>query len=274
MGDQYDDAMFYFREALEYSDELEFDKAISFATKAINLIPDFAPGYNLRGNAYYGKHDYIKSIEDQTSAIKFTEEKEEQFKKLLANDKEITKVLDELKKSKAAIYFNRGNAYDDLGDFENAMKDFSESIRLNPGFANVYNSRGILYNKKGDYINAIEDFTKAINNNYTLVHFAYNNRALAFHDMGRYKEALFDCQKAIEKDPTYAHAYNTCGLVYASMNDIDNARLYYKKAIAIDPNYSQPKNNLQNLGKKPENIETFVSVKLKPDSEIDFFGVE
>jgi tetratricopeptide (TPR) repeat protein len=269
MSDQFDDAMLHLREAGEYLNKLEFDKAISSATKAITLFPDLAPAYIIRGNAHYGKEDYVKSIEDQTSAIKFTEKKEKEFEKLLASNGKINEALDELRKSKAAIYFHRGNAYDDSGDFENAEKDFSESIKLNPEFvANVYNSRGILYNKNGDYISAIEDFTKAIQNDYALLHFAYNNRADALHHLERYKDALSDCQKAIEIAPTYAHAYNTYGLVYASMGDIDNAQLYYKKAIAIDPNYSEPKHNLQNLGKKPTKYDSSTSVSIAPDDDI------
>jgi tetratricopeptide (TPR) repeat protein len=260
--------MLYFREAGEYLDKLVFDKAISSATKAINLIPDFAPAYHIRGNAYYGKKNYVKSIEDHTATIKFIEEKEKQFDKVLDGDDKINEEIDKFKKFKAMIYFNRGNAYDDSGDFKNAEKDFSESIRFNPEFANVYNSRGILYNKKGDYIKAIEDFTKAIQYKYILLHFAYNNRANALHNLERYEEAISDCQKAIEIAPTYAHAYNTFGLVYASMGDIDNAQLYYKKAIAIDPNYSQPKHNLQNIGIKPTKYDTSVSVSLAPNDDI------
>jgi tetratricopeptide (TPR) repeat protein len=277
MDNQFDEAMIHYREAGEYLHKGVFDKAISSANMAISLIPDLAPAYNIRGNAHYGKKEYLISIEDQTSAIEYTEKKEYDFQHEISRsgNSRIDEKFNELKISKAWIYFNRGNAYDDIGDFENAEKDFSESIKLYPEFANAYNSRGIMYENNGDYISAIEDFTKAIRFNYERIHFAYNNRADAYLHLERYKDAVSDCQKAIGLEPAYAHAYNTCGLAYAAMNDNDNAWLYYKRAIAVDPGYSEPMNNLKYLGKfKAGKYETFTSVSLTPDSGIDFYGGE
>jgi len=277
MNDQFDEAIGFYNEAVEYFQGLEFDKAISSASQAIELFSDLAPAYSIRGNAYYGKKDYKKSIEDQTNAIRLTEKKEEelQLEKSLSDIDKINEVLNDFKKSKAAIYFYRGNAYDDSGDSVNAEKDFSESIRLNPAFANVYNSRGVVYLKNGDYISAIDDFTRAIENKYEIISFAYNNRAEALHHLERYEEAISDCHAAIENDPAYANAYNTCGFIYALIDDIDNAWLYYKRALAVNPNHSAAQINLQHLGKqKPRIYTSSTSVSLRSDTEIDFYGVE
>jgi tetratricopeptide (TPR) repeat protein len=40
--------------------------------------------------------------------------------------------------------------------------DFTEAIRLNPKDAVTYNRRGIAYYMKGDYDRAIADFTEAL----------------------------------------------------------------------------------------------------------------
>ena len=264
----------YYIEAVEYFDKQEFDRAILSATKAINLNPDFAPAYSVRGTAHYGKEEYLKSIDDHTNAIKFTKKMEAVIRSEIpeSNNDNINKILNELTKSKAFDYFHRGNAYDDIDDFKNAEKDFSEAIKLYPEFANAYNSRGIVYNKNADYISAIEDFTKAIQYKYTKLAFSYNNRASAFQHLERYEEAIKDCQKAIEIDPAYAHAYNTCGLTYEAMNDYENAGIFYKKAIAIDPGYSTAKKNLETLGKKRLTFGSSVSVSL--NSGINFLEDE
>ena len=277
MNDQFDEAMHYYNKATEYYRKQDFDNAISAATQAISAFPELAPVYNVRGNAFYGKKDYIKSIEDQTLAIKYTEKEEKEFQQLKSKsgDAQLDEAINELMNFKAFIYFNRGNAYDDSDDFENAEIDFSESIRLNPEFANAYNSRGIVYKKNGDYISAVEDFTKAIQYNYEEIKFVYNNRAQVLQYLGRHHEALADCQKAIEIDPLYANAYNTCGNIYEEMNDIENAVLFYKKAIAADPDDPTPKYNIERLAKGiPLDHSSSTRVSLNRDDGPDFFGVK
>jgi tetratricopeptide (TPR) repeat protein len=273
VNDQFDKAILHYNEAVVYYDKGKFDNAISSATQAIFLFPDLAPAYNVRGNAYYGKKDYKKSIEDKTIAIRLTEKKKEELQREIGNSGNVktNEILNEMNTSKAWLYFNRGNAYDDLGDFENAEKDFSEAIRLIPKFANAYHSRGEKKKKNGDYISAIEDFTKAIENDYKILHFAYNNRADALYHLKRYEEAISDCQAAIDIDPAYARAYNTCGIIYESMNDLDNARLYFKRAIAVNPNDPGPKKTLQNLyNYNPRMYQSSTTISLGPNYGIGY----
>src|SRR5262245_48588434 len=42
----------------------------------------------------------------------------------------------------AEAYFNRGNAYYDLGANQEAIKDYTEALRLNPKDAEAYYNRG------------------------------------------------------------------------------------------------------------------------------------
>ena len=57
-------------------------------------------------------------------------------------------------------YYNRGNAYDDKGDVDRAIADYTEAIRLDPKFADAYNNRGLSWESKGDLQKALVDFTK------------------------------------------------------------------------------------------------------------------
>ena len=59
-------------------------------------------------------------------------------------------------------HYNRGVAYMSKQDFDNAITDFTEVIRLNPKDADAYGGRGTSYRKKGSFDNAIADLTQAI----------------------------------------------------------------------------------------------------------------
>ena len=46
---------------------------------------------------------------------------------------------------------NRGFAYQSKGDYDRAIADLNEAIRLDPKLALAYNRRGLAYHHMGDY---------------------------------------------------------------------------------------------------------------------------
>ena len=62
----------------------------------------------------------------------------------------------------AIAYNNRGNAYTAKGEYDLAIKDFEQAIKLNGDFTKAFNNRGVVYRKKGEFDRAIEDFNQAI----------------------------------------------------------------------------------------------------------------
>ena len=60
-------------------------------------------------------------------------------------------------------YVHRGQAYDDKGDFDHAVADFSEAIRLKPAMAGYFVLRGDASEKSGNTDAARDDYRRAAN---------------------------------------------------------------------------------------------------------------
>jgi Tfp pilus assembly protein PilF len=62
---------------------------------------------------------------------------------------------------------------------------------------------------------------------------------------GLWREAIYRWQKAIETDPTYAAAFNDLAIGYEHEGQLNKAREMYEKALQLDPNNSQIKQNYE-----------------------------
>lgn len=111
----------------------------------------------------------------------------------------------------AEAYINRGNAYDDKGDYDNAIADYTKAIEINPQYTAAYYNRGNSYFNNGDLGKAIDSYTMAIKIDPNDAE-AYYNRGVAYDDKGEYGKAIEDYDKAIEINPDYAEAYYNRGI--------------------------------------------------------------
>ena len=59
-------------------------------------------------------------------------------------------------------YYGRGSAYENLGQFDQAIKDYGEAIRLAPKVAQNYANRASSFGKLGRYPQAIRDYDEAL----------------------------------------------------------------------------------------------------------------
>jgi uncharacterized membrane protein YhaH (DUF805 family)/regulator of sirC expression with transglutaminase-like and TPR domain len=103
----------------------------------------------------------------------------------------------ELAPDSADAYYNRGDAYDQMGEYGKAIADYNKAIELDPNHASAYYNRGCAYGEIGAYDKAIADYNKAIelNPNDSL---AYYNRGLACSKRGEVPKAVNDLEKCIE----------------------------------------------------------------------------
>jgi len=94
-------------------------------------------------------------------------------------------------KDLAWAFTNRGAAYDKKGQYDRAIEDLDQAIRLDPQFALAFYNRGIFYNSKDQYDRAIENYDQAItlNPNYAD---AFYKRGNAYYAKGERDRALQD----------------------------------------------------------------------------------
>ena|SRR5471032_594918 len=62
---------------------------------------------------------------------------------------------------------------------------------------------------------------------------------------GLWREAIYRWEKATELDPSYAAAYNDLAIAYEHEGQLDKARKAYEKALELDPNNSQVRQNYE-----------------------------
>ena len=60
---------------------------------------------------------------------------------------------------------------------------------------------------------------------------------------GLWREAIYRWEKAVELDPKYAAAFNDLGIAYEHEGQLAKARRAYEKALALEPNNTQIRQN-------------------------------
>ncbi len=62
---------------------------------------------------------------------------------------------------------------------------------------------------------------------------------------GLWREAIYRWEKAVELDPTYAAAFNNLAIAYEHEGQLEKARKAYEKALALEPNNAQIRQNYE-----------------------------
>lgn len=95
----------------------------------------------------------------------------------------------------------------------------------------------------GDYEAAVRHFTEAISfapDNHVL----YSNRSASHASLHNYADALADAKKTVELKPDWSKGYSRLGAAYLGLQDYIEAVSSYKKGLDIDPNNEALKSGL------------------------------
>jgi len=174
----------------------------------------------------------------------------------------------------ALALYNRGDAYNSKGEYERAIQDFTQAIALRPDFALAFNGRGIAHDGNGDPDRAIQDYDQAIRLKPDYAE-AFYNRGRAYKRKGDDERALQDYSQAIRFKPDFAVAFNNRGNIYRGKNQSARAIQDYDQAIRIDPNFVIAFKNRGDVyggrGEFDRAIQDYSqAVKIAPDFAIGF----
>jgi tetratricopeptide (TPR) repeat protein len=157
-----------------------YDQAILNFNRAVDLQPDFAEAYRMRGRAYVAQSNPDQAIRDFTRVA-------------------------ELQPRDALAPVERGFARLDKKDYSNAIGDADRAIALDLKLGRAYNLRGTARRAAGDLRKAVEDFTKAVDLEPNLDN--YFQRASTYQQLGEHGLAIADFDRAIEEDAQEPHIY-------------------------------------------------------------------
>jgi tetratricopeptide (TPR) repeat protein len=195
--------------------EIWRDSALALAEKAIEIDPDLAEGYRLRGNIKkdgFGMLDeYRKDIEEAYRLAPGDAEVMSSLGILYINEGkyregtslQLKAFIGSTNKKDPVYYYWWGIAFRDVGEYKKAEMLYEQAIRLDPGNFLFYERLGVLY-----YIR-MEEYHKAID----ILH------------------------EGLKISPKYIRIISGLGWCYRQLGDLDKAEEYYSKIPSIEDEF-------------------------------------
>jgi tetratricopeptide (TPR) repeat protein len=153
-----------------------------------------------RGEAHYRARRYKEAVAELRRAIRLKPDLDEPHYLLALALTELGQLAEALKEFKQVIalavtddpkilsYYNMGNAYADLGDYQNAIDSYRQAIKLDPTLSKPHNNLGLAYAGLGRLAEAEAEFADAVRvkPDYAEAHY---NLGVAYLQLGRKQDA-------------------------------------------------------------------------------------
>ena len=155
-----------------------------------------------------------------------------------------------------------------------AISRLRRVIELDPHMMRAYNNLGLCFDSLGQFDEAIQNFTRAIELNRRQEQpsaWPPLNLAVSLISLNRLDEAVARLHEALSYNPKFPQAHYQLGLVLEKQRKFEEAIAPLQRAIELDPLYPEPHYTLgriyQRLGKREEaqeQIEEFKKLRQEP----------
>ncbi len=223
----------------------DWDAAIKDFDEALRLDAKLDRTYSERGHARRQKGDIKAALQDFDKSIElnpnygwvYSARGEIRNIKGEVDDaiRDLDRAIELNPGSTAARYYrSRGDMWRGMLEFDLAIKDYSELIRLTPEDAAGYSVRGLCWLRKAEYAKALADFEEILRRDPK--GFAgLNNRGAARALAGQYKEALADLDEAFRLNPKLAAIHFWRGYILEKQGQSEQAKTAYESYMQLFP---------------------------------------
>ena len=131
-------------------------------------------------------------------------------------------------------------------DIAEALRLLREAHAKDSDNVDILNKLGFVLAKEGEYDEAISVYLDSLEKNAEddMVH---NAIASAYRSVNDFEASRKHYEEAIRIDDTYAITYFNFANLLVDLEELEEARAMYKKAIALDPEFTQAKFELEKL---------------------------
>lgn len=228
-----------FNKALALQDINDLEAADSTFGELLTYYPGFDGGYLGRARLNLEKKDTISAISDIEKALEINKNalnayimradiainRSQDFESALADMNEAIRLQPRL----AGLYINRAYLRYSLDDFFGAMADFDYALQLEPLNETALFNRALLEMETGANDKALEDLDLIVGLSPENIR-AYYNRAIVNGTKGEYANAISDISKVIDAIPDLPEPYYMRSQFYYSMKNMQRSERDYKKA--------------------------------------------
>jgi tetratricopeptide (TPR) repeat protein len=136
-------------------------------------------------------------------------------------------------KEEAHIYYNLGICCEYEGLNEEAERAYKKAIEIDKGFDAAFSRLGLLAIKNDDPKTTIEYLNPLIRKNGVSFEILYH-LGVAYDKLKDYDNAVMNFKKAIAVEPKYSNAYKRLGYTYDAMGAHQQAVECFKKAMELE----------------------------------------
>jgi|GEM_PF-882266 len=137
---------------------------------------------------------------------------------------------------KATAYDRRAWLENQKFKYDEAIRDYTEAIRLRYPGTDAYWGRGWAYQGKGEWDKALKDYARVLRRDPSVGQ-VYFNRGQIFLERKKWKRARDDFSEAIRCEPTNAAAFLNRAMAHFELNNLDRALASADSAVSLRPDW-------------------------------------